>query len=461
MTYPSKQIGIALLLSALNLSAAPLALNDAIELLKKQNLEIKAAALDAKNAHNDVKLSQGYSFGSLDFTQNIMRSNDAGNVFGFKLSSREANFGDFGFNDFLNNMSLIGTPAGNSALLSIKPHDLNYPGSQNYFQSKLTYSVPLYTGGKLGSYEKIASEMEKIKQLDSEKVTDEKIYETRKSYYDMALLEHSIQQLQVVRKNITTLENTTQQMLKEGYAKKVDLLEVQARGANVDRMLGEMEANKKLLYHYISFLLNQDVTEITPPADDKAQSSISESDVLRTNIDLKKASHGLEIRSSMIDVANSPFLPTVGAFAETSTADNSFLGNASDHAAYTVGAKLSWNLFSGGIDSHALEKARIDHLKTTTEVELAKKGIALQYDKIKTQIESLDLQIESLQKELDLSNAIYANYEGRYREHLVSMSDVIIKQSQQIEKIINLQMVKNQRNERIFALEKLNYGANQ
>lgn len=461
MTYPPQRLSIALLISALNLAAAPLALNDAIVMLKEQNLEIKAATLDAKNAHNDVKLSQGYSFGSLDFTQNVMRSNEAGNVFGFKLSSREANFGDFGFNDFLNNMSLIGTPAGNSALLSIKPHDLNYPGAQNYFQSKLTYSVPLYTGGKLSSYEKIASEMEKIKELDAEKVTDEKIYETRKSYYDMALLEHSIEQLKVIQKNIATLESTTEQMLKEGYAKKVDLLEVQAKGANVDRMLGEMEANKKLLYHYLSFLLNQNVTEIIPPADDKAKVSISESDVLSTNIDLKKASHGLEIRSSMIDVAYSPYLPTVGAFAETSTADNSFLGNLSDHSAYTVGAKLSWNLFNGGIDSSTLEKARIDQLKTVTQVELAKKGIALQYDKISTEIESLDFQIASLQKELDLSNAIYANYEGRYREHLVSMSDVIIKQSQQIEKIINLQMVKNQRNERIFALEKLTNGANQ
>jgi hypothetical protein len=38
------------------------------------------------------------------------------------------------------------------------------------------------------------------------------------------------------------------------------------------------------------------------------------------------------------------------------------------------------------------------------------------------------------------------------------MSDLLIKQSTQIEQIINLQAVKNQRNERIFALEKLHNG---
>jgi outer membrane protein TolC len=458
MTSPSQRIAVALILSALHLTAAPLSLNEAISLLKEQNLEIKAASLDAQSAKNDVLISKGYSYGSLEFTQNAIRSNDAGNVFGFKLSSREATFGDFGFADF--NPALMNTPAGQQQLLSTQPSDLNYPGYQNYYQSKLTYAIPLYTGGKLSSYEKIASEMEKIKQLNTANVTAEKIYQIRKSYYDMALLDHSIEQLTEIQKNIATLQTTTQEMFKEGYAKKVDLLEVEAKKANVDRMILEMEANKKLLFHYLSFLLNQKITEIAIPSDDRAVTSISEADVLAHNSDLQKAAHGLEVRSSMVDVAYAPFLPTVGAFAEASTADNDFLGNFSDHKAYTIGAKLTWNLFNGGVDNASLEKARIDHLKTSTEVELAKKGIALQVDKIQTEIESLDYQVTSLEKELELADQITKSYEGRYREHLVSMSDLIIKQSAQIEKIINLQTVKNQRNERIFALEKLSYGDN-
>lgn len=449
MTPLFKRYCLVLILSFLNLNASSLTLDDAITLLKKQNLEIKASALETSKAQNDVHISQGYQYGSLDFTQNMMRSNDAGNVFGFKLSSREATFGDFGFADF---------STTNPNILSVQPKDLNYPNDQNYFQSKLTYAIPLYTGGKLGSYEKIAAEMEKIKQLDTAKVTAEKIYQIRKSYYDMALLDHSIQQLTVMQKNIATLQTTTKEMLKEGYAKKVDLLEVDAKKANVDRMILEIQANKKLLYHYVSFLLNQEVREIVTPTNDRPLAIISQTDVLAANSDLKMASHGVQMSSSMIEAANAPFLPTVGAFAEISSADNTFLGNFGDHGAYTLGARLSWNLFNGGVDKHALEKARIDHLKASTQLELAKKGLTLQVDKIQTEIESLDYQVASLEKELELSDHITQSYEGRYREHLASMSDLILKQSAQIEKIINLQMVKNQRNERIFALEKLSYG---
>lgn len=452
MSTLSRIFSASLFIGSCHLFGSGLSLPAALEILDTNNLEIKTSALDLQSAQNDTSIAKGYNFGSLDLTQSAIRSNEAGNVFGFKLSSRQADFGDFGAKEFMDNY-MAGTPD-----YTTPPKDLNYPGYQNYYQTKLTYMVPLFVGGKLSAYGDISERMEEIKKLDAEQMKTEKRYELRKSYYDMALLQNSIDHMSTIHKNISTLERTTQMMVQEGYAKKVDLLEVEARKANVERSLIEMEANKKLLYHYLSFLLNTPVTEIELPSSDYPASGINESDVLANNTDLKKASQGLEIRDRMVDVAYAPFLPQVGAFAEASSADDTFLGNFNDHKAYTVGAKLSWNLFNGGIDKNALEKARIEKMKTTTQVELAKKGIALQYDKIRTEIESLNSQVNSLEKEQELADQIYKNYEGRYHEHLASMSDVIIKQSMQIEKVLNLQMVKNKRNERIFALEKLSNG---
>jgi len=452
----SRVLSVSLLVGSCHLWGAGLSLPAALELLENQNLEIKAAALDVQSAHADANIAQGYNYGSLEFSQSAMRSNDAGNVFGFKLSSREASFNDFGFDEFLAQMG--GLPGNAQQLLATQPKNLNYPGYQSYFQSKLTYMLPLYTGGKLSAYGEISEKMEHLKKLDAAQIKTEKIYETRKSYYDMALLQNSIDQMNIILKNITTLERTTKMMLQEGYAKKVDLLEVEAKKSNVERSITEMEANKKLLYHYLSFLLNQNISEIELPTNDYPISTLSESEVLENNTDLQKAQEGLAIREKIVDLSYAPFLPQVGAFAEASSADNTFLGAFDDHKAYTIGAKLSWNLFNGGIDKNGYEKARIEKLKTAAQVELAKKGIALQYDKIQTEIGSLNAQVKSLTKELELADQIYKNYEGRYHEHLASMSDLIIKQSNQIEKILNLQMIKNQRNERIFALEKLSNG---
>jgi outer membrane protein TolC len=423
-------------------------LNRAIEIVKQNNLEIQAASFDERIAKEDLSIIKGKSFGSLEFTQEAARSNDAGNVFGFKLASREANFGDFGAAEFMANM-------GQPNQYTTPPKNLNYPDYQNFHQSKLTYKLPLYTGGMLGSYEDISAAVKKIKSLDKQSVINEKIYQTRKSFHDMALLDSSIENMTIILNNIEKLEKTTEAMIEAGYAKKVDLLEVKSKKANVNRFINEMNSNKKLLYHFLSFLLNQEVTEIVTPLSDAQISFENCKSLIKNNLDIQKASNGLIVRDEMVDVAYAAYLPTLGAFAEVSTADNEIFTNMNDHKGYTVGARLSWNIFNGGSDMAGVEKARVEQMKMQTQFELAKKGIALQLDEIRTQIKKYDFEIESLANELELAREIYSNYEGRYKEKLVSMNDVIIKQSQQIEKFLELQHIKNLRNERVFAYKKL------
>lgn len=433
-------------------SDAP-SLDEALLILKSKNLEIKSATLDIQAAKEDKAIAKANHFGKLDIVQDFARSDDAGNVFGFKLSSREADFGDFGFSDFLN------PPAGTTDILKVQPRDLNYPGSRNYFQSKLKYELPLFTGFMISSYSDIMDKVSDIKTLEKSKIIAKKTYELKKSYYDMALLEESISNLKVILKNIDTLENMTHEMIEVGYAKRVDLLEVRAKKGNVERLISQMDLNEKLLYHYISFLLDEKTTKITTPNLNQIEQNIlSNDEIIEQNIDIKMANEALIIKDKMLDVAKSSFYPMVGAFAEVSTADDKFFNEANDHKAYTIGARASLNIFNGGADWANVEKARLEKLKMQNQVALANSGIALQIDKIKTEIQSYNGDIESLKKELALADEIYENYEARYKEKLVSMSDVIIKQSEQIEKILQLQQITNQRNERVFALEELANG---
>jgi len=278
----------------------------------------------------------------------------------------------------------------------------------------------------------------------------------------MALLEQAIKNLATIEDNIKKLEATTEFMIKEGYAKRIDLLEVQAKRSNVQRKLNEMKANEELLYHYLSFLLNREVRDIAVPESDVKETSLSAEEILNNNVDIKQAQTGLEIRRRMVDVSQSDYLPTVGLKADVQSSALKLDEYAMiDNGSYTAGLQLKWNLFSGGSDSDKVQEAKVNALKTETEVQLAKKGIALKVEKIRTEIASLDYEIESLNKELELSNEIYRNYEERYREQLASMNDLVIKQSEQIEKVLTLLEVKNRRNERVFALEKLANGGKQ
>jgi len=440
--------GLSLYAAAIQ-SESTLTLDEAIEILKQDNLEIKAAQLEYQSTQARTEQVSAMNWGTLDLELNAANTDDAGNAFGFKLTSRKATFGDFGFGEL-----------GTSGIdLDYKPNALNNPGTTNFFQTKLEYTLPIYVGGKISGYTDVSRSMEKMQQLETDKTVSTKVYETRKAFYDMALLETAIKNLSTINDNIATLEETTQFMIDEGYAKRIDLLEVQAKRSNVERNLNEMKANQTLLYNYLSFLLNREITQITVPDSEVKESSLTTEEILTRNVDIKQAETGLEIRQRMVDVSQSGYLPMVGLKANVqSSALDLDDYNMIDNGSYTAGVQLKWNLFSGGADSNKVEEAKVNELKTQTQVELAKKGIALQVSKIRTEIASLDFEIESLSKELELTTEIYKNYEERYKEQLASMSDLVIKQSIQIEKVLALLEVQNKRNERVFALEKLANG---
>ncbi|WP_457593524.1 TolC family protein [Hydrogenimonas sp.] len=466
-----KRIAVALMLSLPLLAAHKhLTLEQALMLVKKNNLEIRVAEDETRMKGMDVKIADGYNYGSADIVFNALRSNDAGNVFGFKLQSREATFRDFGFSDFLGGVgqalgmaggdfgqftAIMSNPAMQNRLLDTAPNDLNYPEARNHFQEKIQYKVPLYVGGKLNKYGQIARKMENMSRLDKQKVINEKVYQTRKTFYDIALVNSYIRNLKLILKNVEELENTVSNMVKEGYALDIDLLQVKTKKADVLRMLNQARLNRDLAYQFLSFLVDEEVDSVSVEDKDVPMPLMKKEEMVNRNLDIQKAHMGLEVTELAIGVEKASYYPQVGAFAEYGSADDSFLNDFTDKDAYTVGVQMKWNIFNGMIDKAKYEKARIQNLKARHQVDLAKKGIALQIDKIITEIKSREYDIKSLKEKVKFMRRVYENYYNRYKEGLISINDVLIKNSEEIQSVLKLAETRNKRNNKVFELEKL------
>lgn len=427
-------------------------INQAISMLKNNNLELKISHFNEQMKAYEVVVAKGNHYGKLDVTVTGMRSNDALNVFGFKLQSREATFGDFGFAEF---------DATNPNILSVQPSDLNYPKDRNHYQTKISYILPLYTGGKLSEYGRITDALHRMSQWDTQKLINEKIFQTKKAFYDISLVDNYIVNLSKIIKNIDHLESIVESMGEEGYAQDIDLLEVQARKAEAESMYNQAKLNRDLAYQFLSFLLNKEVSSIKKVNDMAPMPSIDTVEVESNNIDIQKALLGLQITEMALKVEEANYLPTVGAFGEYGSADNTFWNEFEEKDAYTVGVQLKWNIFNGGIDSANLEKAKVNHLKVENEVALAKSGIALKVKKLETEILSKNADVKSYKKQLRFAKKVYENYRSRYKEGIVSISDVLIKQSRELEVLLKLLTAKNERNTKIFELNSiLNAGGN-
>jgi outer membrane protein TolC len=424
-----------------------LTLTQAIDMLDKNNLELKISRFTEQMKAYEVKVADGYHYGKLDASLIGMRSNDAGNVFGFKLQSREATFGDFGFAEF--DMSEKSNP------LPVAPQELNYPDARNHFQTKLAYMLPVYTGGKLTEYGNITSSLFKMSQFNTQKLLNEKVYQTKKAFYDISLVSNYIVNLSKIIKNIKQLESIVRTMVKEGYAQNIDVLEVKARKAEALSMYNQAKLNRDLAYQFLSFLLDLEVSSIKKVSDMAPMPRINQSTLESNNIDIQKALLGLQITQMALDVEKANFLPTVGAFAEYGSADDVLWDDFGDKEAYTVGVQVQWNIYNGGIDKANLERAKVNYMLVEDQVKLAKSGIALKVKKLQTEIFSKNSDIKNFKEQLRFAKKVYQNYRARYKEGMVSISDLLIKQSKELEVLLKLLTVKNTRNTKIFELNSL------
>jgi len=424
-----------------------LSLEEALTLMKKNNLELKISKFTETMKAKEAQIAQGYNYGSLDLKLQALRSNDAGNIFGFKLKSREASFGDFGFAEF--------DGSGQTNPLPVQPADLNYPNARNHFQTTLTYMLPLYTGGKLSQYSKITKALHQMSQLNSSKLLNEKVFQTTKTFYDISLLEQYIQKLGSILENISQLEEIVQSMKEEGFAKEIDALEVDARKAEAQSLFTQAKYNKELAYHYLSFLLNQKIETIKPMSQLALAPIIKKDEIQSNNLDIQKAKLGLKITGMAVKVQESNFLPKIGAFGEYGSTDDKLFNEFADKDFYTVGVQLEWNLFNGNIDKYNLEKSKVEKLKVQEQVALAKNGICLQVKKLLTEVKSKDAEIKSLEKQFDFASKVYENYQARYKEGISSISDVLIKQSKELEVLLKLLTAQNDRNAKVFKLKSI------
>ncbi len=429
-----------------------LSLDKALTIMRENNLELKISKFNEQIKLQEEKIADGYNYGKLNLKLQALRSNDAGNIFGFKMKSREATFKDFGFAE---------NDPTNPNILAVQPHDLNYPNARNHYQTTVSYMLPLYTGGKLSQYSKITKALTYMSQLDTEKLLNEKIFQTKKTFYDISLIEQYIEKLNSIVANIDKLEEIVSNMRQEGYAKEIDQLEVKARKAEAQSMLSQATYNRELAYQYLSFLLNETVKSIQPLNSLAPIPTFNEEEIVQNNLDIQKAQLGLKVTDMAIKVEESKFLPTIGAFGEYGSADNKLFNDFGKKDFYTVGLQLEWNIFNGDTDRQSLEKAKIKNMQVQEQVELAKAGIALQIKKLMTNIKSKNAEIESLETQYQFAEKVYENYEGRYQEGIASITDVLIKQSKELEVLLKLLTAKNDRNAKVFELTSvLNKGEN-
>ncbi len=419
------KIMISLFLLTNLIVAKKVTFDEAINLTITNNKELKAKEFETKKAEQSLKEAKAYDYGRLDFAYNISRTNHAGYVFGMKLASKEATFGDFGFGHFIDNMGGLMNPITasqtKSDLLSYKPDQLNNPDARNNFEGKLTYDVPIYTGGKINTAKSMAtlqiSAKKSLLEYDKKKIA----IEVLKAYNGAATAKNFISMLQNSLKITDRFVGTSQRLYNNQLARIIDVKQSQMARQTIRVKLQEAKAKFDVAIAYLKFLTDDktitDVSKLVFYDRDTSTYELLKVNAIESRDDYNYMKLNTKTMKKKIALDGASSYPTIGAHLEYGLNDNTPTVDT-DKDYYLGAIGLRYTIFDGDINNINKQKAKIEYMKTKTYFDYMKSGIELEVNKYYLDFKANKAQIPNKIKIENMAKDILRRTENVYNNNL-------------------------------------------
>lgn len=429
-----------LLLVLVQLNAKNIDFDEALNKTLKNNSQLKAKKIEIQKAQSDLLNAKGYNFGSLTFNENIAKSNNPLHVFGMKLGAHEADFGDFGFSEFLTPLGQAISGAANgiqpsdmSSLLSTQPNDLNNPEARTNYETKLTYEIPLFTGFKLSS----AKDMAKL-QVSAQNAKynyDEKqlTLEVLKAYNGAVAAKYFIHATKKAKIATQSFVNFATEMHKEGYTTNIDVDQAKVYDMKINAMLLEAKNKYSLAIAYLKFLTNEsDIKDVndfkTLKIDDVSLKDLQHI-ALQNRDDLHSMQYNTQTMKKKVTFEKSANYPMIGGHLEYGYNDNQFNNIDESKDYYVMALGLEYKIFDGFTTKSAVEKAKLTHKQMNHYLQTMKDGIKLQVEKAYLNLKTQNAILKEKLKAEHLAESVLEKSKEMYKNQLIKMNDLLLEQA--------------------------------
>lgn len=385
--------------------------------------DITAAQMDqARAAFDQAKLSRMPQF-TLSVTGS--HSNNALNVFGMKLQQRQATFGDFGFSEA---MGAIG-----SGDYSIKPRDLNKPGSHNDLNTRIEMLLPIYNGGKIAGYQQQATAMLHAAQQGDQAVQQMLTYFVYEAYEGVHAARSFIQVAEQALVAADAYVNTTQNLVRQGVVVRSELLSAQAHHAEMELMFEQAKNQELLALDGLRTLMG---LSADAPLDVAQRVSIDLPNLtldqmiqlaIDANPQLIAMRHQTQASQAAVRVAKSDAMPSFNLMARSDWNDDSI--GFSAHS-YTLAAVASWTISDFGLTDRAVDQANASVREQQARVHAEEQKVRMGLLQAWREYQNALKKVESSQAAVDYASEAQSLIARRYETGVATMTEVLAGQAQ-------------------------------
>ena len=414
-----------------------LTLQEAVNIALKDNLQIKAEQLKAKEKYFEYKAAKGYLFPQLSLGYFFMRTNQPPYSIMFRMNTHSLQFPRQQPPNNPNDSQQVFYWTA----MSFKAMEdyFNNPGSNQLYDLKLSIQIPIWLGGKVRNMIKGKLFEWKAQQLMAGRKAEEVAYSVSDTFLKVLYAKAAVKATETALKDVEHHLKVVQAMYKNGMALLSDLLRVKVYYETVKAKNTEAKNNLYVAKKALAFLLHKNWNpetlkvegELYCPSPQKVEKEFLQLKnwAFKARKDLLALKEGITAVNYYKKATWGKYLPDIVAFGEYHLYDNNRVGNFVANS-YMVGVGFQWKLFDG---LNAFNKARMlkeKERELRTTLTFAKEGIDFQLNKALKDYETAYADFKRSVTAIQQAQESLKIVEARYKKGLARIVDLLDVQAQ-------------------------------
>lgn len=384
-----------------------LSINEALEIAEQNNKNIQIAELERKVSNANFHQTDAIFLPQLSVGYNAMTTNNPLNAFGFLLQQ------------------------GGVTAQSFDPAKLNHPGATQNYSASVDVRMPLLNLDMIYA-RKGAKLQEDVYKYKTQYTRDYIRFEVQKAYTQLQFAYQARGVLQATLADVKQIHQSVQNFYDQGLVQKSDVLNAQVQVNTIESALTKAESNIANASDGLKLLMSMEQTKentvfLTDSLVQKIQLEI-EPFFTPMRADIQAMQKALDASNAMVKSSVMNFLPKINAFGTYQFNDSKFFGFKED--SYLAGISLSWTLFSGNQNRSKLRSATFQRNKMKAELDQYIDKSQLEVNKNLRDLKDLQVEIRKQESSVDQAAEALRILNNRYKEGLVSTTDLLTSQAQ-------------------------------
>ncbi len=346
------------IVAAVPVAAQPLTVEQAVSAALDANPAVHAA--EARAGADTARLAQarGHRWGRLDLAETFSYSDNPAEVFAFTLNQER-----FDFDSFFTS-------------------DPNRPDALSTFITSIDYTLPIYTGGRLGARTDQAEAMAAAGGAELRHTAEQVAFDTTTAFVDLARARENLELLEGARATTAAHLELAEAFAEQGLILSADVLDARVHLAEMDEMVARAASGARLAEAALNFHMGADqstpreLAPLSPPAPVTGELDDWIATAVADRHDLAAARRKLEAGRLESRAARSGYLPEVALVGRYGLYDDEIFG-ANGHSG-TVMAVARINLLGGVTDAKARKAAELDTVGFEADIRRAEDGVRLE-----------------------------------------------------------------------------------